>query len=206
MLTERAGRQSCAPCERHPPISTSKRHRQAAKERRGVYLWLHLSVYLAIHSIILSSFCPSVCIHLLLSDKKKSVTHTSSLRLIRLLHSDVSRRKEAPAKPRRSSTIIPFTVFFFRLRPESFFPPSFFFVSSNAKCQIIIVQSVDLLCARDLTAPSIRAITSPLAAMIRRLTGPVMNFSQIKVGATLYVESHPPEEGGAADTLEPAVH
>lgn len=90
------------------------------------------------------------------------------------------------------------------LSPSSLHP--FFFVSSNAKCQIIIVQSVDLLCARDLTAPSIRAITSPLAAMIRRLTGPVMNFSQIKVGATLYVESHPPEEGGAADTLEPAVH
>lgn len=59
-------------------MSTYKRHWQAAKERRGVYLWLHLSVYLAIHSIILSSFCPSVSIHLLLSEvkkKKKCNTH-----------------------------------------------------------------------------------------------------------------------------------
>lgn len=79
MLTERAGRRSRAPCERHTPGSTSRRHRQAAKERRGVYLGLRLSVYLAIHSIILSSFCPSVCIHLLLSDKKKCNTHFLSL-------------------------------------------------------------------------------------------------------------------------------
>lgn len=47
------------------------------------------------------------------------------------------------------------------------FPPSFcflfFFVLSNAKRQIIIVQSANLLCARNLTAPSILAIAFPFS-------------------------------------------
>lgn len=71
----------------------------------------------------------------------------------------------------------------------------------NAK----LLKCNQLLYARSLTALPVLAIASPLAPMMRLLTGAVMNFSQIKAEHH-YEESQDWEEGGAADMHEPAVH
>lgn len=107
-------------------IQTSPPGSKAAPRRLSAASPVCLSCHPFHHSVILLS----VGLHssAIIGQKKKSVTHTSSLRLIRLLHSEVGRRKEAQAKPRRSSTIISFTVFFFSdsgLSPCSLHP--FFF-------------------------------------------------------------------------------